>query len=137
MKDANLPRLLSVMATVLAFALPASAQDAETGAALFYDYCSACHGVDARGEGPLAELLKIQPPDLTRLSERAGGTFPTLSVVTRIDGRNPLLAHGGEMPVFGRHFEGDDTPMKTQAGQPILTSRPIVDLVTWLESVQG
>lgn len=129
-------RPLPILAALLALGLPAAAQDAAFGEAHFRDYCAACHGIDARGVGPMAELLAIAPPDLTRLSERNGGSFPALMVVSRIDGRNPLLAHGGDMPVFGRFFEGEDTAMKTEAGQPILTSRPIVDLVAWLESVQ-
>ncbi|WP_343116792.1 cytochrome c [Ostreiculturibacter nitratireducens] len=125
------------LAALAAAPLPAAAQDAETGGELFYEYCAGCHGADARGTGPVAEILSVETPDLTRLSERNGGTFPVSFVVHRIDGRHPLLAHGGEMPVFGRHFEGMDAPIKSETGQPIMTSRPIVDLVTWLESLQG
>jgi len=41
------------------------------------------------------------------------------------------------MPPFGGMFEGEDATMKTEAGQPVLTSRAIVDLVAYLQSVQG
>lgn len=130
-------RLALVLAALAATTLAAAAQDAETGGQIFYDYCAGCHGPDARGTGPVAELLSIETPDLTHLAERNGGTFPVLYVVYRIDGRHPLLAHGGDMPIFGQHFQGFDAPIKSESGQPIMTSRPIVDLVAWLESMQG
>jgi hypothetical protein len=40
------------------------------------------------------------------------------------------------MPVYGPFFEGDDTALKTDNGQPILTSRPIADLVAYLKKIQ-
>ena len=121
---------------LLLAALPAAAQDAAEGEALFATYCATCHGLDAGGGGPMAELLAIQPPDLRALSAGAGGAFPTERVVFRIDGRDSLTAHGGPMPLFGAFFEGDGTAVKAPNGQPVLTSRPVADLVAWLESVQ-
>ncbi len=95
------------------------------------------HGPDACGTGPMAQMLAIKTPDLTGLQTRSDGVFPTFFVVVRIDGRNPLMAHGGEMPVFGEVFEAEDATLKTPAGQPIMTSQPIVDLVAWLEGRQA
>jgi len=117
-------------------AAPAAAQDAERGAALYADFCAVCHGEQARGDGPMAEALTLAPPDLTGLEE--GGTFPTLRVVRQIDGRDPTLAHGGEMPLFGAWFQGDgaDIALPGPGGQPILMSRPIADLVTYLMEIQ-
>ncbi len=124
-----------VIAALLA-AGAAQAQDAATGEDLFTRYCSACHGPEGRGDGGMAAILEVLPADLTRLSARNDGVFPTESVVRQIDGRDPLLAHGGPMPLFGWFFEGDDTAMKAETGQPIMTSRAIADLVAWLEMVQ-
>lgn len=116
---------------------PAMAQDAEMGAMMFQDFCATCHGPDATGNGPMAELLAIPTPDLTRLAARNDGIFPTGRVVLQIDGRTPLLAHGGDMPLFGRFFEGgQNVAMKAPSGQPILTSQPIADLVAWLGGIQ-
>lgn len=120
-------------------ASPALAQevpgDPAAGAALYERYCATCHGADARGDGPMASILLIQPTDLTQLAERYG-TLPIARIVRRIDGRDPLVSHGSPMPVWGDFFEGEDTALKAETGQPILTSRPIVDLVAWLETVQ-
>jgi mono/diheme cytochrome c family protein len=106
------------------------------GLTLFLDYCAVCHGLDAKGSGPMADVLVVPPADLTQLSASNGGTFPTFRVVRQIDGRDPMLAHGGEMPLFGELFSFEDAAIKSEAGQPIITAQPIADLVAWLESVQ-
>ena len=131
---------LSLALALGLLAAPATAQDApgnsEAGADLFADYCAACHGMAAAGDGPLADLLTVAPADLTLLAERFGGTFPVFHVAQRIDGRDPLLAHGGEMPVFGPLFQGREVAIRADSGQPILTSRAAVDLIAWLATQQ-
>src|SRR5262245_42481647 len=92
----------------------ASAQQQETyaGSALFSTYCSSCHGANATGDGPLASVLKKHPPDLTQIAKRNGGKFPDDKVFRTIDGRDPVRAHGSDMPVWGdaftRSIEGGD-----------------------------
>jgi mono/diheme cytochrome c family protein len=112
------------------------AQDADEGASLFAFHCAVCHGADARGTGPLAPALLIQPTDLTALAANNDRIFPTLRVVMRIDGRDPLVSHGSPMPVFGQFFQGNDAAMKAESGQPIMTSKPVIDLVAYLEALQ-
>ena len=70
------------------------------------------------------------------LSRNNAGDFPLVRVIERIDGRDPLVAHGSPMPVYGDFFEGVDVVLKAPSGQPIMTSQPIVDLVAFLRSVQ-
>lgn len=125
----------------LLIALPAQAQDIEPGDAmeggeLFASYCTACHGIEGRGDGRMAPILNVLPADLTQLAAGNGGVFPVSRVVFQIDGRDPLLAHGGDMPLFGEFFQGEDTPIKAENGQPIMTSKPIADLVAWLRDIQ-
>lgn len=109
----------------------------EAGAALYAKHCATCHGADARGGGPMAPVLVLQPPDLTALAERNNGIFPITRVVMRIDGRDPLTSHGSPMPVYGDFFEGDlAVSLKAETGQPILTSQPLVDLVEYLKTLQ-
>jgi mono/diheme cytochrome c family protein len=117
-------------------ALPAFAQDTDRGAELYRTHCATCHGIEATGQGPMAGVLVIKPDDLTRLSARNGGVFPTVQVVKQIDGRDPLVSHGSPMPVYGYFFEGEDAAIKTPSGQPMLTSQPVVDLLAYLESLQ-
>lgn len=129
-------RIICLMAA-LALAPPAMGQEAATGALLFRDFCAACHGASGQGDGTMAEVLTVPPADLTVLSE--AGAFPVLKVARQIDGRDPLLAHGGEMPLFGSWFEGQgaDVAMQGPGGQPVMMSRPIADLIAYLMEIQS
>ncbi|MBV2360022.1 c-type cytochrome [Thalassococcus sp. CAU 1522] len=126
---------LAGLAVCLAF--PLAAQDADIGRALYHTHCATCHGTEGLGDGPMAPVLLIQPKNLTELQAANGGEFPLKRVVLRIDGRDPLVSHGSPMPVYGDFFEGVfDVPMKAPDGQPILTSRPVADLVAYLREIQ-
>ena len=89
---------------------PGSPVAAVSGAYSFRTYCASCHGVDGKGEGPLAENLRFHPPDLTLIAKRMGGEFPTEKVVQIVDGRKPLKGHGGpDMPIWGDAFRNAET----------------------------
>jgi mono/diheme cytochrome c family protein len=83
---------------------------AVSGAYAFRTYCASCHGIDGRGDGPLTDSLRFQPPDLTLIAKRNGGEFPTEKVFRIVDGRSPVKGHGGpDMPVWGDAFRNADT----------------------------
>ena len=127
-----------VHATLTALTLSAAsgmAQDVENGTNIYDDQCAVCHGADARGKGPLAPALILQPPSLRDLTQRYEG-FPTVRVVMRIDGSDPLVSHGSPMPIYGPFFEEKDAILKSESGQPIMTSQPIADLVAYLKHIQ-
>jgi mono/diheme cytochrome c family protein len=64
--------------------------------------CASCHGIDAKGTGPVAASLNKKPADLTRLAKRNDGVFPFERTYETIDGRIEIKSHGTrEMPVFG------------------------------------
>jgi mono/diheme cytochrome c family protein len=73
---------------------------------LYKAYCASCHGSDAKGNGPMAVWLKVQPPDLTRIAARNGGKFPLDRVDRIISGEEALPSgHGTRaMPVWGPVF---------------------------------
>lgn len=131
-------RASGVIACVLATlaAAPVLAGDPARGARLFVESCAVCHGTSLRGDGPMAELLVTPPPDLTRISERYGGSFPRSGIAWKIDGRDPIVSHGGDMPLFGFVFSEMSEVMTSPGGQTVLTSPEVVDLVAYLESVQ-
>jgi mono/diheme cytochrome c family protein len=83
------------------------------GAEIFRHYCASCHGVDGRGHGPASVALKHGAPDLTRISQRNGGTFPFQRVKEVIEGKEPgPLGHGSrEMPVWGPVFHEVESDM--------------------------
>jgi mono/diheme cytochrome c family protein len=130
-------RALSALALLTFSPVAAPAQDAALGAEYYAFYCATCHGITAEGDGPMAPSLVVQPTDLTALAAGNDGVFPVARVVGRIDGRDPLMSHGSEMPVWGPFFTRvEQVPLKAASGQPILTSPPIADLVAYLETVQ-
>jgi mono/diheme cytochrome c family protein len=125
---------LLVMGALLAG--PAAAADMGRGAELFAGHCAACHGAEARGGGPMAEILAVAPPDLTALTARAGGTFPLEQVVRSIDGRTMVLAHGGPMPLFGMILGGEPAVIDAADGTPVITKAAVIDIAAWLETIQ-
>lgn len=120
----------------LAGAWPAQAQDSKSGAAVFARYCAACHGVQGRGDGPMRAVLTVHPTDLSLLAAQNGGHFPVARVAARIDGRDPLIAHGSEMPVYGDVFDTRDSAMTTERGETIVTGTRVADLVAYLRDLQ-
>lgn len=125
------------LALAALLAAPAAAQDADAGAALYRRHCAMCHGIDAMGQGPMAGVLTVQPTDLTRLAAGSGGVFPWLRAARRIDGRDPLVAHGSQMPVWGDFFDSPQSDaIRLPDGQVLMAPRPVADLLGYLASVQ-
>lgn len=72
-----------------------------SGQDLYRRFCASCHGIEGRGDGPVAASLRVEVPDLTRAASRAQGDFRE-RVVRIIDGRYIIGAHGTRvMPVWG------------------------------------
>lgn len=98
------------------------------GRKLYVQYCASCHGMDAKGTGPVAASLKVAPTDLTTIAKR-NGSFDRLKVENSINGEVSVAAHGtGEMPVWGAYF-------RKQQGQGISVLN-IYALMKYLEAVQ-
>jgi mono/diheme cytochrome c family protein len=92
--------------TIIGFGVSASAQDIEIGKTQYQASCAACHGIDAKGDGPVSSELKTHPADLTVLAKNNNGVFPYDKVYQMIDGRNSTIASHGtrEMPIWGYRF---------------------------------
>jgi mono/diheme cytochrome c family protein len=77
-----------------------------SGAAMYKQYCGACHGSGGKGDGPAAFTLKTQPADLTTLTVRHMGQFPREYVVNILRFGPGTSAHGSsEMPTWGSIFQ--------------------------------
>ena len=104
---------LAVALGLLSAPDPVLAQDPTERVAASYTYrtyCASCHGVEGKGDGPLAENLRFVPPDLSQLAKKNGGKYPADLVTRIVDGRNPVGGHGGpDMPVWGDAFKNADT----------------------------
>jgi mono/diheme cytochrome c family protein len=98
----------------------------------FEQQCGICHGLDAKGNGPFADLLKVSPPDLTILTRRNNGYFPFTDVYNAIDGRNTPLAHGNrDMPIWGTRYK-----RMVDGGSETLVRGLILELIVYLETLQ-
>jgi len=110
----------------------------ELGHRDYMNYCAACHGADAKGDGTLGEFLTLAVPDLTTLSKLNAGKFPEERVMDVIDGRVDVKVHGmRDMPVWGDWFNreaaGSDTGK--QAREMIVSDR-IASLINYIKSIQ-
>jgi len=105
-----------------------------TGQVLYRRHCAACHGLDGRGDGPLADSLDVRPADLTTLARRNDGDFDDAEVMAVIDGRRAVAQHGPrEMPVWGAVFAEKLQGEPWAAHTNLLHSRTLVD---YLRSIQ-
>jgi mono/diheme cytochrome c family protein len=100
-----------------------------SGAATFKAYCTVCHGIGAKGDGPAAKALKVPPADLTRIAKRHEGRFPFEATRAIIRGDAEYDAHGTrEMPMWGPVFRSiDDTAS---------VDLRVNNLVRYLEAIQ-
>lgn len=109
---------VGVLALVPAlFAAAAIAQPAaiDPGKLEFTENCASCHGIDGKGNGPLGELLRKSPPDLTLLAKKNQGVLPINRLYTVIDGAN-VPSHGSrDMPVWGREYQIDNAQTMREA----------------------
>jgi mono/diheme cytochrome c family protein len=111
----------------------AGSQISTRGAALYRTNCASCHGVSARGDGPMAEVMRQRPSDLTNIRRRHHGAFPRDLVARIIDGREVVRGHGGAgMPVWGDAFIRSGAEIDAAA-----VRQRIKELVDYLEGIQS
>ncbi len=102
------------------------------GAQMYASYCASCHGANLKGNGPTATALKTPPADLTLLSRKNGGKFPSAHVNSVLLFGSSIPAHGAvEMPVWGPVLDKMDQ-VNTQE-----TQLRISNLSRYLESLQA
>ncbi len=106
-----------------------------SGVRLYQTFCSSCHGLTGRGDGPLQPLLRGGAPDLTRISERRGGKFPESEIREIVDGRKALNAHGtSQMPVWGFEFYSGAGTERSARAQADKTVNRLVDYLKTLQA---
>jgi len=107
------------------------------GKELFHQYCSACHGADAKGNGSLYDArsadqsARVPAADLTLLSQRNAGNFPAARVREAIYSNVPIAAHGTpDMPAWGDVFYN-------RKSDPTLIEARVRSLTAYIESLQA
>lgn len=133
----------ALIALLSASVAPALAQEEpieDIGKQEYIRSCAACHGESGRGDGLVAELLMVKPPNLTSLRKRHDGKFPVEWVYRIIDGRNEIRPHGsGAMPIWGDRYRADalrGLPLPLNVGADAIVHGRILSLVFFLELIQ-
>lgn len=104
-----------------------------SGRELFAEHCAACHGKEAKGNGPAAAELKVPPPDLTGLAKNNNGKYPASHVAEVLRSGVSMPAHGSsEMPVWGKVLGTSAVHGTDQAK----VQQRILALSDYLESLQ-
>jgi len=105
-----------------------------SGAQLYARFCASCHGINGRGDGPVASSIRVEVPDLTLLARRQGSAFKRERIERVVDGRFLIGAHGTrEMPIWGENFS------RVEVGDPEAertTDLIIKKLVDHIEAMQ-
>jgi mono/diheme cytochrome c family protein len=111
-----------------------SAAEIDQGQKLYLQYCASCHGKAGAGNGPVAAYLKIKVPDLTVLKKKQKGVYPLDYVMSTIDGRRAVRAHGDrQMPVWGEVFSEEVAKEKYKELTTLLTAKLIAEYVGTLQ----
>ncbi len=98
-------RIVCVLLGCCAWHAHAADYASRSGEELYKQFCASCHGITGHGDGPVANSLKVEVPDLTLIARRQGGTFPRDRIEKIIDGRFIIAAHGTRtMPIWGEQF---------------------------------
>jgi len=127
--------LVALLTLILVVGCGAEVPQAPTGEEAYRRYCASCHGMEGKGDGPVAASLKSAPTDLTQLARRSGGRFDESYVMSVIDGRRHVAEHGPrEMPVWGVVFEEELRDERYSKWTTLLRTRALTD---YLRSLQA
>ncbi len=107
-----------------------------SGRTVFINSCASCHGLTGRGDGPLAAELEVKPADLTKIAARRAGLWPTVEVMSIIDGYHRRTLPREKMPVFGDLAEGRLVPFDAGDGRLTPTPVTLIALANYLELIQ-
>jgi hypothetical protein len=128
--------------SIIGFNGYASAETVDSGKTEFQSSCASCHGIDAKGNGPLSKELKTHPTDLTVLTKKHSGVFPFNYIYKVIDGRNEIRGHGSrEMPVWGYRFRplpnfADDYILSPSLSPELIVDSRIRAVIDYLNRIQ-
>lgn len=134
-------KMFAVLTMVLMVGLSALAQQIKkvparytspaSGKAMYMNQCAACHGADAKGNGPAATALKTPPTDLTLMAKKNNGKFPASHVYSSIVGDLNVPAHGSaDMPMWGNVYRS------MSSGHEAEVQQRISNLTRYIESLQ-
>jgi mono/diheme cytochrome c family protein len=118
----------AMIAAAPAYAQPSAESD-------YQQLCAHCHGPGGKGDGRAPYVIPgLKPADLTHLSRRNGGRFPSDEVRRAIDGRDEKPFHRLDMPLWGVKLQKSGKEFTPESEAEV--KRRIDGLVSYIESIQ-
>lgn len=130
---------LVVLGLVFGSSAVLAQQKVDFGKREFETNCASCHGKDGKGKGPLVEMLRRSPPDLTQLAKNNQGVLPMNRLYEVIEGAD-VPAHGGrDMPVWGLDYRIKDAEyfMETPYDASAMVRSRILALLEYINRLQA
>ena len=93
-------RALSFALAVAAHSPSLAAQEASEGRKLYVTYCSGCHGISGKGDGPAAKTLAPKPADHTIAAMKNYSDQYLASIISKGGasvGKSPLMPAWGSV----------------------------------------
>lgn len=133
-------KLILSLSAIFAFsAATADAQGIDIGQREYNAHCAFCHGLEGKGDGPSANMLRTKVADLTVLQKNNKDVFPFKRTYEIIDGREVVAAHGPrDMPVWGEVYsrEAADWNLPPGINQEAFVRARILSLVEYISRLQ-
>lgn len=132
--------LITVGMVLYSGAVFAQQQKMDLGKREFEVNCAICHGVDGKGNGPMAGLLRRSPANLTQMAKKNQGVLPMNRMFDVIEGGS-VPSHGTrDMPIWGRVFRIEDAEYYKEArgsyDAAALVRARILMLIEYVDRIQ-
>jgi mono/diheme cytochrome c family protein len=91
------PVLLLLLLTALSHTLT-FAQELPDGKRMYQAYCSGCHGLSGKGDGPAAKTLPVKPADHTRIEMNQYSDQYLIEIISK---GGAGVGRSAQMPAWG------------------------------------
>jgi mono/diheme cytochrome c family protein len=135
----SIKTLIALVAGLAFCTASASAQSIDIGQREYNSHCAYCHGLQGKGDGPSANMLRTHVADLTVLQKNNKDVFPFKRTYEIVDGREAVAAHGSrDMPVWGEVYnrEAADWVLPLGINQEAFVRARILSLVEYISRLQ-
>jgi mono/diheme cytochrome c family protein len=141
MKPTRIAAALLALGTIGVWGNGYAADKADFGKHEYERKCAICHGLEGRGNGAMAAVLKTRVSNLTYLSKNNNGVFPVKRVYDVIDGTEVLPAHGTrDMPIWGTVYREEIGESQTHVYDevaPAYVRAQILGLIEYINRLQA
>lgn len=124
-----------IMSPVQSYALD---DELKVGQDIFLQQCAGCHGPQGNGDGEIAELFKVKPGALSKLSSENGGEFPFELVYQTLKATEKVKGHGQTaMPIWGYYFNVEVlTDPGVEEREAFITLGKMLSVIYYIETLQ-